>query len=124
MGQAAVHAPYGWKWHGPRDCRYLRPDEADRRRVAQLGVFRDEGLSLEGISRKALLADHRWLSEGGRKWYPMSVSAALRALAEGFPPKHFRSNSKANYRVLVDGKVCRVSDLPGLTSLPDPSEAR
>ncbi len=91
IGRAATSAPYGWRRVGRGERSNLVVDEEERRRIDQLQRFRDEGLSLERICVMTSMAEHRWLNEG-RRWYPMSVSAALMARAKGFPRAFMRSS--------------------------------
>jgi DNA invertase Pin-like site-specific DNA recombinase len=94
IGRAACSSPYGWRRVGRGTRSYLVIDEEDRRRVEQLQRFRDEGHSLERICVLTSMAEHRWVNDGGRRWYPMSVSAALEAKAKGYPKAFMRSSRR------------------------------
>ena len=88
IGRAASSSPYGWRRVG----RALVEDPEDRRRVEVLHGWRQDGLSLSRISLRVREPDHRWLTAGGRAWYPSSISAALEARERGFPKVFMRSS--------------------------------
>jgi DNA invertase Pin-like site-specific DNA recombinase len=91
IGGAATSSPYGWRRVGRGKKSYLVIDEGERQRIEHLARLRETGLSLERVCVATSLAEHRWVNEG-RRWYPTSVSAALRARAKGYPKVFMRSS--------------------------------
>ncbi len=119
IGRAATSSPYGWRWVLWGEKSYLVIDEGERRRIEHLQKLRDTGLSLERVCVATSMAEHRWVNEG-RRWYPMSVRAALMARAKGYPPCFMRATSSATVyrRALIGGKVRSPKEVASMFEAP------
>jgi hypothetical protein len=99
---------------------FLIRDPEDIRRVDALHALKESGLSLTRVSLKVREPDHRWLTAGGRAWYPTSISAALEARERGFPPYFIRHSANHDYLVWHASKMMRASQYMALHSSPMP----